>query len=436
MTGADGADGAGRRRGPGPARPDRRPRPVPAGRQNGAAAKGYRYVDTAESLDEVLAALSDQPRYALDTEFHRERGYWPDPALIQIAWADQIALIDPLAVDPRPLARVIGGDAVMVAHAADQDLEVLDRATGAAPDRIFDTQIAARFLGLDTPSLTALCERELGRRLPKANRLTDWLERPLSPSQLDYAAADVACLLDIADRQSARLDQWGRADWAADEFEALLRRSREPRPPEQAWTRIKEARRLRGRARSVARSLAAWRERRAAETNRPVRFVLPDMAVVTIAEAAPRSAEEMAGLRGVDAGLARGRLGRPILDAVREGIELDWRPPPQARPARLGQDLKPAVGLVATWIQQTARDLSIDPTMLATRADVEALMRGDADARLDQGWRADLVGEPISRLVAGDAALAFEDGAVVFEERSRRPVDHPRPRTGPGARRP
>lgn len=385
----------------------------------------YRYIDTGESLDEVVAALADQPRYALDTEFHRERSYWPDPALIQVAWNGHIALIDPLAVDPRPLARVIGGDAIMVAHAADQDLEVLDRATGTTPSRIFDTQIAARFLGPDSPSLASLCERELGRGLPKAGRLTDWLERPLRRSQLDYAAADVACLLDIADRQTARLNQWGRRTWALDEFEALLRRSREPRRPEQAWTRIKEARRLRGPALSVARSLASWRERRAAETNRPVRFVLPDMAVVTIAEAAPRSAEEMAELRGVDAGLARGRLGKQILDAVSEGIELDWRPPPQTRSTRLSRDLKPAVGLVATWIQQTARDLSIDPTMLATRADIESLMRGDADARLDRGWRADLVGAPIRKLVAGGAALAFESGAVVVEERSRRLVEHP-----------
>ena len=429
-----GADGPGRRRGRdrNRASPKRRSQP-PTSQKAGATAADYRYVDTDEGLDEVVSALSGQPRYALDTEFHREHSYWPDPALIQIAWDGQIALIDPLAVDPGPLARVIGGDAVMVAHAADQDLEVLHRATGAAPDRIFDTQIAARFLGPDTPSLAALCERELGRQLPKSNRLTDWLERPLRRAQLDYAAADVACLLQIADRQAARLDRRGRRAWAEDEFEALLRRSREPRQPEQAWTRIKEARRLRGQARSVARSLAAWRERRAAEANRPVRYVLPDMAVVTIAEAAPRSAEEMAGLRGVDAGLARGRLGNQILDAVRDGIELDWRPPPQPRPARLGRDLKPAVGLVAAWMQQTARDLSIDPAMLATRSDIEALMQGDDNARLDRGWRADLVGEPIRRLVAGDAALAFEDGAVVFEERSRRPVEHPRTPAGPGA---
>ena len=385
----------------------------------------YRYVDTDQGLGEVVAALLAQPRYALDTEFHRERSYWPDPALIQVAWNGQIALIDPLAVDPRPLARVMDGDAVMVAHAADQDLEVLDRATGSSPGRIFDTQIAARFLGPDSPSLAALCGRELGRGLPKAGRLTDWLERPLSRAQLNYAAADVACLLDIADRQAARLDQLGRRVWASDEFDALLRRGREPRRPEEAWRRIKEVRRLQGRALSVARSLAAWRERHAAKVNRPVRFVLPDMAVVTIAEAAPRSAEGLAKLRGVDPGLARGRLCEPILAAVAEGIELDWRPPRPVRPARLGRDLKPAVGLVAAWIQQTARDLAIDPAMLATRADIESLMRGDADARLERGWRGDLVGGPIRKLVAGNAALAFENGTVVFEERSRRPVEHP-----------
>jgi ribonuclease D len=168
--------------------------------------------------------------------------------------------------------------------------------------------------------------------------------------------------------------------------------------------------------------VAAWRERRAAEIDQPVRFVLSDIAVVGIAQAAPADLDALGRVRGVDKGLARGTLGPAILEAVEEGRSSGWRPPRAPRRPPDAKDLRPAVALVAAWVNQLARDRELDPALLATRADVEALVRGDDDARLATGWRAELAGGPIRRLVAGDAALAFEDGAVVLEERSGRPV--------------
>ncbi|MEM7141438.1 MAG: HRDC domain-containing protein [Actinomycetota bacterium] len=383
---------------------------------------GYRIVDSDDGLAEVVDALLDQPRYALDTEFHRERTYWPKVALVQIAWPGDLVLIDPLAVDLSPLKPVMESDALAVLHAASQDLEVLELATGAVPQRLFDTQIAAGFLGMSTPSLASLHERELNMSLPKSSRLTDWLERPLGDAQLDYAASDVERLLEIHDRLTEQLEAHGRVDWAADECEIMRTRWRGPRDPDEAWRKIKEARHLKGKALTVARAVAGWRERRAAEIDQPVRFVLSDIAVVGVAQAAPASVEALAKVRGVDKGLAKGTLGPAILDAVAEGVESDWRPPrPPRRPADT-RDLRPAVALVAAWVNQLARDRALDPALLATRADVEALVRGDDDARLATGWRAELAGGPIRRLVAGDAALAFEDGAVILEERSGRPV--------------
>jgi len=158
----------------------------------------HRFVDTEAELAWVVEQLLVQPRYALDTEFHRERTYWPKVALVQIAWPGELVLIDPLAVDLAPLRALMDSDALAVLHAASQDLEVLELATGAVPRRLFDTQIAAGFLGMSTPSLASLHERELGVQLPKGNRLTDWLERPLKPAQKEYAAADVERLLDEA----------------------------------------------------------------------------------------------------------------------------------------------------------------------------------------------------------------------------------------------
>ena len=363
-----------------------------------------------------------QPRYALDTEFHRERTYWPKVALVQIAWPGELVLIDPLAVDLAPLRALMDSDALAVLHAASQDLEVLELATGAVPRRLFDTQIAAGFLGMSTPSLASLHERELGVQLPKGNRLTDWLERPLKSAQKEYAAADVERLLEIHDALVAQLDRLGRVAWAEEECEIMRSRDRGPRDPFEAWRKIKEARHLKGSALSIARSIAAWRERRAAEIDQPVRFVLSDIAVVSVAQSAPDSPEALAKVRGVDKGVARGAIGEKILAAVAEGRATDWRPPRPQKRRDDGRDIRPAVALVAAWVNQIARDRQLDPTLLATRADVEALVRGDEDARLAHGWRAETAGGPITRLVSGDAALAFEGGNVVLEERSRRPV--------------
>ncbi|MYK74335.1 MAG: ribonuclease D, partial [Acidimicrobiaceae bacterium] len=363
------------------------------------------------------------PRFALDTEFHRERTYRPQAALIQVAWPTDLVLIDPLAVDVAPLAEVLGAGGLMVAHAAGQDLEVLDHCCGAVPGRIFDTQIAAGFLGLGTPALSSLYESEIGWRPPKADRLTDWLARPLKVSQLDYAASDVRHLLEIHERLAARLDEMGRQDWAEAEFELVLERNRQGQRPEEAWSRLKEARHLRRRDLPVVRSVAMWREQRAARVDQPVRHVLSDVAVVSISQAAPRTTEELAAVRGVGEGLARGRLGPAILKAVADGLESDWRPPPKPTARTEAVDrLRPAVGLVTSWVSQLARDRMIEPSLLATRADVEALIRGDADARLARGWRSEMVGEPLRRLVAGEAALAFDNGQLVLEERSHRPV--------------
>lgn len=380
-------------------------------------------VDAAE-LAEVVAELRDEPVLALDTEFHRERTYFPKIALVQLAWRDRVAIVDPIAVDLAPLAEILEAPATTtVIHAASQDLEVLLRACGTVPRVLFDTQIAAGFLGMSNPSLGSLVEREVGIRLPKGDRLTDWLQRPLTPAQLSYAASDVAHLVEIHATQVAALEARGRLAWAEDECEALRVKARISRPPEEAWTRIKEARQLRGPARDVARAVAAWRERRAIEVDQPVRFVLADLAIVAIAQRAPRTPEDLRSIRGVDERHAKGETARQLLEAVAEGLASPIDRSEVPTNGEISRELRPAVGLVSSWISQLARDEGIDTALLATRSDLEAFLRGDADARLAEGWRGELVGEPIRRLIGGDAALAFDGrGGLVLEERSRRPI--------------
>jgi ribonuclease D len=375
-----------------------------------------------------VARLADEPRYAVDTEFHRERTYAPRLALLQLAWSGGCAVVDPLSVDVAPLRAVLEGPGTAVLHAAGQDLEVLLRACGTVPSSLFDTQVAAGFLGFSTPSLATLLDRVLGLPLPKGDRLTDWLRRPLTTGQLDYAVADVAWLLPVTDALVAELDATGRRPWVEEEVELIRTRSRTMPDPDLAWLRLKEARSLRGRSRGVAAAVAAWRERRAASLDIPARQVLPDLAVLGIAGAMPKSIGALRAVRGVDERHLRGGAGDALLAAIAAGRELPEAGTGEPRRDDVDRDLRPAVALVAAWVAQLGRDLRIDPSLLATRGDLAAFLNGDPDARLASGWRATLIGEPVRRLVEGRAALAFgRDGAgtrggLVLEERSDRPV--------------
>ncbi|HUP74377.1 MAG TPA: ribonuclease D [Acidimicrobiales bacterium] len=378
----------------------------------------YDLVTTATALQSVVDELLDEPRYAVDTEFHRERTYFPKVALVQLAWPGRSVLVDPMAVSLEPLSKVLQGTGLAVLHASSQDLEVLDLVCGTTPSRLFDTQIAAGFLGYASASLASLCERALRIRLPKGDRLTDWLVRPLSEEQLIYAAADVDHLLAIHDWLLERLGDLGRIEWAEDECEDLRLRGRPERLPHDAWRRIKEARQLRGQAFDIARALAAWREERAVKLDQPVRFVLPDLALVALAQRAPRSAPELRGARGVDDRHVGGQVANEILAVIDRARN---EPPPLAELSpqpELARDLRPVVPLITAWINQLATELDLDPALLGTRADVEAALRGDEGGRLSTGWRADLLGEPIHKLVGGHAALAYDAGrGLVLDDR-------------------
>lgn len=384
-------------------------------------------VTGAAALDSLIERLLTADRYALDTEFHRERIYWPRLALLQVAWPDGpagpagVALVDPLAVDVAPLARVLAGPGTMVAHAAEQDLEVLERACGRGPTRLFDTQVAAAFLGQGSSSLASLAQAFLGLTIAKGDRLTDWRRRPLTESQLAYAAADVENLLELATAIERQLDTEGRRSWAEEECAALLARPHGPPDPERSWWKLRDARQLRGTSRGVAQEVAAWRERRAQAIDLPVRTVLPDLALQAIAHRPPSSTEMLQHLRGLEGRRLQPNVVAELLAAVQRGRALpahDLRLPPVED---VPKELRAAVALLVAWVAQLARDQRVDAAVLATRGDLAAYLRKDPDARLARGWRAAMLAEPVGALVKGRAALAFDGGAhLVLEERSRR----------------
>lgn len=367
---------------------------------------------------EIVERVLEAGEYAIDTEFHRERTYFPQLALIQIEVSNTIYLVDPLAVDTSALRPMFESDALAVLHAARQDLEVLQHASGAQPRRLHDTQIAAGFLGASSPSLSSLLENELGVRAPKADRLTDWLRRPLTERQLSYAAADVANLRELYRRQMAELEARGRIDWLGEAVDEMVAEYRGPRNPDEAWRRIKEARHLRGTDLAVAQDLAAWRERRAQQLDVTPRYVIADLGLVGLAVARPSGPEQVKDIRGLDARSLKSTLD-DILEVIANASQKSPRRDRGPVNSELPAALRPAVPLVTAWVAQLAKSESIDPALLATRADLEAFLRGDEDCRLTRGWRGTLVGEPLRRLIDGEVALAFDPvEGLVLERRS------------------
>jgi ribonuclease D len=375
-----------------------------------------------EALEDLVTEVAAQDSYGFDTEFHTERTYVPDLALIQIAWADQVALVDPLAVDPAPLARIFGAPAPAVVHAASQDLDVLMAACGVIPATVFDTQIVAGFLGLSTPSLSRLVDQMLGVSLPKADRLSDWLVRPISERQITYALNDVAYLLELRDVLTVKLQALGRLEWALSECEQVLQDRTPARVPEEAWWKLGDIRGMSRRSRAVAQEVAAWRERTAAESNRPRRMVLSDLGLLALSQRPPRNGDELRAIRGIDGRhLAQGRAAA-IMRAVERGLEL---PPDQIRMPSEGRDAPAspaAVAVCSGLVRQIADDLDFDQGLLATRSDIAQLLCGEP-SRLNTGWRRSIVGDPLRQLIGGEVAAAFDErGHLVIEERSGKPM--------------
>ncbi|MEY4128292.1 MAG: putative ribonuclease [Actinomycetota bacterium] len=367
----------------------------------------FEWVDSEKTLDDVIDSVLGGSRYAIDTEFHREKTYYPKLALVQIRWGTQTALIDPLAVDPRRLARLFSSEILAVFHAAQQDLEVLRHASLEAPRNIFDCQVAAGFVGFSTPSLATLVQAVKKTSLSKGDRLTDWLRRPLTDQQCAYAADDVVHLFDLHDELTRQLTELGRVDWVNDACAELASRPTGPQDPSDAWLRLKEVRALKGSARGVAQALAKWREERAMRSDLPPRRVMSDMALLGISQRVPKSVEELANTRGVDDRHLSAEYCKEIMTAVRDGAK-NSIVLPSTENDDVDKFARPALTLITAWVGELARKHKIDATLLATRSDITAFLRQSPNARLREGWRATLIGDDLTRILNGEVGLSVD----------------------------
>ena len=295
----------------------------------------------------------------------------------------------------------------MITHAGASDLPILERAVGARPTALFDVQLAAGFVGLGLPSLGSLVSVLLGVRLDKSEQLADWSARPLSPAVRKYAAADVEYLFPLTLELDHRLQDLGRQTWAASECEQLRLNADRRSDPDTAWWKIKGASGMRGEKAKVAQAVGAWRERRAQRLDLVPRFVLPDLAMAAVVGRPPRTRDDVMKLRGVNR--MSSEVAHELLEAVEAGRAM---PTSELRmPEKLddGPELEAAVALVVAYIAELARSQRIERQLLATRDDVKALVNG-RPSRLDSGWRREVAGDRLHRLLDGKAVIRLTDG--------------------------
>jgi ribonuclease D len=350
-------------------------------------------ITTPAALTELAATLESSEQIGLDTEFLRERTYRAELCLLQLSSHSDATCVDPLALpDLTPLARTLtASSTTKVMHASRQDVEVLFPIAGLVRP-VFDTQIAAALTGLPAQiGYGELVRRLLGKQLPKSHTRTDWSRRPLSAEQIEYALDDVRYLLPLKALLEEELERSGRLAWLNEELLELQDARNVSTPPEEAWLRLKGLRSLDPARERLAQSLAAWRERRAIERNRPRGWILDDALLREIVMRVPRSLEALAAVPDLPAGVLK-HCGAELLEGIRAAQVPDPAPPINTR-ARPDPAKTALVKKLSALNQTIAAELGLSPEVLATRRDLELLADGRRDIGLLRGWRRGVIGE-------------------------------------------
>ena len=383
---------------------------------------------TDEEVGALIERAAAMGRFGIDTEFMSEGRYRPLLCLAQVVVDDgdspRIALIDTLRgeLDLTPLAALLADpDVEVVIHAGRQDVAILRRAWDTEVRNVFDTQLAAGFVGASAQAgYGNLLGAMLGRRVGKTASYTRWDARPLTSEQLTYAAEDVEHLLELADEIQRRLSESNRLEWAREECRRL-ESATEERDPESVWERLPRVRQLDPRSRAVARAVAAWRERTAAREDRPVASVLADPTLVEIAKRQPADPERLAQIRGMHRSVVR-RRGPAILEAVERGVADPPIPRERGREHAEARDL-PLIVLAEALLRARALEAGLAYELIASRAELELIVGAarrrepEPQVRTLTGWREQLVGRDLRDLLAGRSTLGVgDDGRLTLGE--------------------
>jgi ribonuclease D len=379
-------------------------------------------ITTTAELTAFCDRLAKHRVITVDTEFLRETTYYPLLCVVQMASADEAAVIDALAegIDLKPFFALMADEKVLkVFHAARQDIEIVWHRAGIVPHPIFDTQVAAMALGYgDSIAYDQLVERVTGHRPDKTHRFTDWSRRPLTDDQMHYALADVTHLRDVFAALDADLKKRGRSDWVSEEMEVLTSPKTYDFHPERAWERLK-TRVRKPKELAVLIEVAAWREQEAQSRDVPRGRILKDDVVGDVATHAPTSLDKLANLRSLPKGFDRSKWGSDIVAAVQRGLARDVATLPKIEKPRGNANGAAIVELLKVLLRMTSERHAVASKVIATVDDLEQIAADDnADVGALHGWRRELFGEAALALKQGRMALAIEKGKVVKVERN------------------
>ncbi|MDD2722717.1 MAG: ribonuclease D [Methylovulum sp.] len=370
------------------------------------------YINTPEKLTALCALIRETTWLALDTEFLREKTYYPQFCLLQIATPDWVACVDPIALpDLTGLFEAIYHPAIVkVFHSCRQDLEIFYQVTGKLPSPIFDTQIAAPLLGFqDNPGYAMLVSSFLNINLSKAHTRADWSKRPLTDAQIEYAADDVIYLCQIYQVMLKKLTELGRAEWLKQDFAELSNPDIYHIDPAKAWLRIKGKNKLTGKQLSIIQSVTEWREKNAQREDRPKSWLLRDELVFDIAKLQPETVADLAAVRGINERVVN-RYGKELCEIVK--VAKNQPPIPLhelGRPAKKTQQQEAILDILTALVRIRAEENSLNPSILATRKDLEELMfDGDDECPLLHGWRYTMAGKELVGLLKGELLLGIQ----------------------------
>ncbi len=377
--------------------------------------------DTA-ALAEFCEHLAKSTYITVDTEFMREKTYWPQLCLVQLADDEKAMAVDAEAenIDLTPLFDLMADKSVLkVFHAARQDLEIFYKLGGALPTPLFDTQVAAMVCGFgESVGYETLVNKLVGEQVDKSSRFTDWSHRPLTDKQINYALADVIHLRPIYEKLEAKLTKSGRHDWLDEELAKLTDETIYQFPPREAWRRVK-ARNPKPRFLAVLREITAWRETEAQKRDLPRNRVLRDEALVEIAHHTPKNVKELARTRGLGQRLAEGSSGEQLLQAVEAGLNLpDEECPKVPRRPNLPRGIGPVTDLLKVLLKMKCEQQEVAQKLIASGDDIEkiAAYGEQADVPAMTGWRRQLFGDDALNLRDGKLALVINGQALELVE--------------------
>jgi ribonuclease D len=374
-------------------------------------------ISTTADLEAFCERLKAAEYITVDTEFMREKTFWPKLCLVQIAGPLEAAAVDPLAdgIDLAPLFRLmVAPEVLKVFHAARQDVEIFYNLTGEVPKPLFDTQIAAMVCGFgDSVGYETLISRLAGARVDKSSRFTDWSARPLTERQLVYALSDVTHLRPAYEKLKRKLARTGREHWLEEEIAVLTDPATYRVEPEESWKRLK-VRTDKPRFLAILKEISAWREREAQRKDLPRSRILRDEALLEIASHAPTTVDDLARTRGLGRSVAEGRWGTEMLAAVERGIATPVADCPTGEPrVELPPGLTPIVELLRVLLKMKCEDEEVASKLVANSGDLEAIAADDdAPVTALKGWRRELFGEAALALKHGRLALAIQDKRV------------------------